>query len=102
MAVLYSRGENASPATGWETSEECHKDGPLENLWKPDHSVANIGLDVAVHSSANRSTHISHIFFFPLAKAFAAGNVKSVWSVITVLGILPVTVLYLCDQHEPY
>ena len=78
-----------SPATSREPVKNVIRDGPLENLRKPGYSVANIGLDVAIHSSANRSTHISHIFIFPLAKAFAAGNVKSIWSVITVLGILP-------------
>ena len=46
------------------------------------------------------STHLptvqptSHIFSFPLAKAFPVENVKSIWSVKTVLGILPEAVLY--------
>ena len=40
---------------------------------------------VAIHFYANRSTHISHIIIFPLAKAFATGNVKGVLSVITAL-----------------
>ena len=91
-----------SPTTGGEPVKNFIRDGPLENLWKPGHSVSNIGLDVAIHSPVNRSTHISYIIIFPLAKAFAAGNLKSVWSVITLLGILPIAVLYLCDQHKPY
>ena len=37
---------------------------------------------------------ISHIIIISLAKAFAVGNVKSVWSVPTELGIIPVVVLY--------
>ena len=64
--------------------------------------IANIGLDVAIPSSAHRSTLISHIIIFPLAKAFTAGNMNSVWSDITVLGILPVVVYILRDQHKPY
>ena len=32
------------------------RDGPVENLRKPGHAVANIGLDVAIHSSANPSS----------------------------------------------
>ena len=40
------------------------RDGPLVNLSKPGHSVASIGLDVAIHSYANRSTHISSIIAF--------------------------------------
>ena len=100
--VLYVEAKIASPTTGGGSSEECHNGRTSGNLWNPGHAVANIGLDIAVHSSANRSTHISHIIIFPLAKAFAAGNVKSVWSVITVLGILLVTVFILCDQHNPY
>ena len=55
---------------------------------------AKIGLDVAIHSSGNRSTHISHIIIFPLDKAFEAEIVKIVLSVITVLGILPIAVFY--------
>ena len=77
--------------TGRGTSEECHKG---MDLWRTSESqaVANIELDVAIHSSTSRSTHISHIIIFPLAKALAVGNVKSVWSVITVLGIISVAV----------
>ena len=52
------------------------RDGPLENQWKPSHSVANIGLDVEINSPTNRSTHISHIIIFPLIISFVAGNVK--------------------------
>ena len=78
------------------------RNGSRENLRKPGHSVANIGLDVAVHSSANRSTHIAHIFILALAKAFAAENVKSIWSVVEILGIIPVVVYILCNRHKPY
>ena len=100
MVVLYSRGENCESNHWRELKKNVIRNGPLENLCKPGHEVANIGLDVAIHSSANRSTHISHFFIFPLANAFAAGNAKSVWSVMTVLGILPVAAL--CGQHKPY
>ena len=66
---MYSRLFNivetkiASPATLGEREKNVIKDKHLENLWKPGHSVANIGLDVAIHLSANRSTYISHLLF---------------------------------------
>ena len=82
------------PTTSRKPEKNVIRVGPLENLLKPDQSVANIGLDRAVHSFANRSTHISYIFIFPLAKAFPVGNEKSIWSLKTVLGILPEAVLY--------
>ena len=61
------------PLTG-EPVKNVIRDGPLENLWKPGHSVANIGRDVAINSPANRSTHISHMFIYPLAKRFRSGK----------------------------
>ena len=94
MVVLYSQGEKCESNHWRGISEECHKGRTSGKLWKPGHAVANFGLDVAIHSSAYRSSHISHIIIFPPAKTFAAGNVNSVWSVITVLGILPIAILY--------
>ena len=40
------------------------KDGPLENLRKPGHAVANIGLDVAIDSSATRNPHLTYYYLF--------------------------------------
>ena len=77
-----------SPTTGERTIEECHKGRTSRKLVKTGHAVANVELDVAMHSSVNRSTHISHIIIFPLAKAFAAGNVKRIWSATIVLAVL--------------
>ena len=94
MVHLCSRGENCESNHWREPEKNVIRDGPLENLWNPGHAVANIELVVAIHSSANRSTHISHIIIFQLTKAFAAGSVKSVWSIIAILGILPIAVLY--------
>ena len=94
MVVLRSRGENCESNHWRETSEECHKGWTSGKLVNPGHAVANIVLDVAIHSSAKRSNHMSHIIIFPLKKAFAAGNVKSILSVIVILGIIPVVVLY--------
>ena len=75
---------------------------PLENRSKLGHSVAKIEVDLAMHSSANRSTHIAHIFISPLVKAFAAENVKSIWSAIAILGNIPVVVYNVCDRHKLY
>ena len=94
--VLRSRSEIASPTAGGKSEKNVIRDGPRENLWKSGHVVANIGLN------ADRSNHISHIFVFPVAKAIAAGNVKSIWSVVAIIGIIPVVVLYFCDQHMHY
>ena len=47
-----------------EPEKNVIRDGPLVNLWKPGYSVANTGLDVAIHSYANRSTHISYYCLF--------------------------------------
>ena len=69
----------AIPTTGGETIEECHNGRTTEKLVK---SRPRSCEHVAIHSSVNRSTHISHIIIFPLAKAFAAGKVKSVRSVL--------------------
>ena len=77
-----------------EPEKNVIRDGSLENLLKPGHSAANIGLDVAIQPPTNRLTHISHIFIFPRGKAFRVRNVKSIWSLKTVLGILPEAVLY--------
>ena len=41
---------------------------------------------------------MSHISSFPLAKSFAVGTVKSLWTVKTVFGILPEAVLYFMRQ----
>ena len=73
-----------------EPEKNVMRDGPLVNLWQPGHSVANIELDVEIISPVNRSTHISPIIVFSLKKPFASGNATSVWSVKTVLGIIPV------------
>ena len=94
MVILYSRGKNCESNHWRGTTEECHKEWTSGKLAISDHAAAKIEHDVAIHSSANRSPHISHIIIFKLAKAFAAGNVKCVWFVMKVLGILPITVLY--------
>ena len=77
-----------------EREKNVIRDGPLVKLWKPGHSVANIGLEMAIHSYVNRSTHISPIIVFLLKKPFASENVTNVWSVKSVLGIIPVNDLY--------
>ena len=92
-SIQSRRKFRVQPLAG-EPEKNVIRDGPLVNLWKLGHSVANIGLDVAIHSYANRSPHISPIIVFLLKKPFASGNETSVWSVKTVLGIIPVNNLY--------
>ena len=92
-SIQSRRKVRVQPLAG-ELEKNVIRDGPLVNLRKPGHSVANIGLNVAIYSYVNRSTHISPIIVVLLKKPFASGNVTSVWSVKTVLGIIPVNDLY--------
>ena len=92
-SIQSTRKVRVQPLAG-EPEKNVIRDGPLVNLWKPGHSVANIGLDVEIISTDNRSTHISPIIVFLLKKPFASENETSVWSVKTVLGIIPANDLY--------
>ena len=92
-SIQSRRKFHVQPLAG-EPEKNVIRDGPLVNLLKPGHSVANIGLDVEIISPGNRSTHISPIIVFLLIKPFASGKETSVWSVKTVLGIIPVNDLY--------
>ena len=71
-SIQSRRKFRVQPLAG-EPEKNVIRDGPLVSLWKPGHSVANIGLGVAIYSYVNRSTHISPIIVFYL-KAFRIGK----------------------------